>query len=403
MDRLSVPQIIARMIEQKRKLLAFGASGAVIGSIFTVLGTIAGAPVTAVVRPSPVSAYSTLAVPEIFNVSAESAFEGLMREMSRRSNLLEAIDAFQKSGDQPHIAAWLSARFINTNRITIEARRIDDNEKTDAGGRNIFVKLYGVHPRLAILLLERHMAIAHERTIKETLEARATSLSQERIRLQFALSAGEPQKRNPALLQQELEILRKEAVDRRLAQIQQLREALAVAEAAGITAPSLPDLMTSAVMASGNERTPASGFDVRGAPLFLYGTAALRQQIKLLEERVGDDHEDPRIMEVRRDLNAFQSPANGRVLRIRGDRDPVAENYAMMAQRLLVVEDLIRKPVGQVRMLDVIQDPFLGRYSDLMILLSNVFRWFMGLLAIGVLWILGRMVLDAIRLPKTEA
>lgn len=388
LEKLNVTALVRAVLARKRLLLQATVVGVGLGLVTAAMGTISGAPANAVVTASEASDFAALTVPEVFSFNNEQALERLTRELTRRENLGQAIARFQASRQSVPVAALLSAYMLDEERLDVLVRRVDSNERLEAGGRSIQIEIKGTHPRIGMRLLNELFVVAHERAIAETARDRRTAMENEERRLGFVLAATQPQKRNRELLGFELDALIKEALARRKNQLIQLKEALDVAEAIGQAKPSLPDFVM-----SDSGRSNAGGIDGRSVPLFLFGSEALREQIKLLEARASDDHEDPRILEIRRDLDLLDRAGAGRVLRLRGDRDPISEAYALAAQRLVVLKGLMAEPLGPYRLLDVIRNPSRGSYSDLANILTNVLRSVMLLWVLAVLWISGRFVL----------
>ena len=391
LDKLNVTALVREVFSRKALLVKVAAVGVGLGLASAVFGTINGAPANAVVTLREDGDFAALDVSDVFSLTRRQALDKLGRELSRRTNLLQAITRFQASDQNLPVTALISAYFLNPERLELNMRRVDDNERMEPGGQNLQIEITGTHPQVAMRLLNELFQVVNERTIADATRERQNAMENEELKLRFELVSIQPQKRNRDLLKAELDTLVREALARRKAQMIQLKEALAVADAIGQTKPSLPNV----VMAESGLLN-GGGVDSRSVPLFLLGSEALNEQIRLLKARTSDDHEDPRILEVRRDLELLDRPGDGRVPHLRGDREPISEEYVLKTQRLFALRSLMMEPLRPFRLLDVIRDPSRGRYSDLMHVLSNVLRSVMLLLVLAVLWISGRFVLGTV-------
>ncbi|MEQ1710414.1 MAG: hypothetical protein ABL908_03335, partial [Hyphomicrobium sp.] len=135
-------------------------------------------------------------------------------------------------------------------------------------------------------------------------------------------------------------------------------------------------------------------FDSKNGPVFLLGSEALKEQIRVLQERGRDDHEDERVSEIIRDLDILKNTPDGDALRVRGDAVPLDSIYLSNLRRLHLLKQIdTREPSFQL--LDVEKSPSPGDYSDISNMLWNMLRGLMlGLVVAGFL-IFGALVRSA--------
>lgn len=102
-----------------------------------------------------------------------------------------------------------------------------------------------------------------------------------------------------AELRDELAALRAELKTRRLNRIQELEEAIAIADSLGIRTPTTPSAMTDSRTAGQVIRTEVFNQEM---PLYFMGTDALKAEQQALQQRTSDDFVEPRIAEIQKDL-----------------------------------------------------------------------------------------------------
>lgn len=122
-----------------------------------------------------------------------------------------------------------------------------------------------------------------------------------------------------AELQDELKALRTELREKRESRIVQLAEAISVARSLGLKNPSTPSAMSDQSSGSGNViRTEVNN---QAIPLYFMGTNALEAEQKALRDRKSDDPFEPRIGEIRKELQLLESNRQVEVLKKRADEE----------------------------------------------------------------------------------
>lgn len=123
-----------------------------------------------------------------------------------------------------------------------------------------------------------------------------------------------------AQLQDEIKALRTELRTRRQNRITQLEEAIRIAEELGITKPTTPSSL-------GQDGTAAKGNVFRTEvfnqqfPLYFMGTEALEAERNSLSKRRSDDHTEPRIAEIQKELQLLEHNREIEVLNSRENED----------------------------------------------------------------------------------
>lgn len=102
-----------------------------------------------------------------------------------------------------------------------------------------------------------------------------------------------------AELRDELAALRTELKARRLNRIQELQEAIAIADSLDIRTPTSPSAMADRRAGGQIIRTEVYN---QGMPLYFLGTEALKAEQQALQQRTSDDFMEPRIAEIQKEL-----------------------------------------------------------------------------------------------------
>ncbi len=122
-----------------------------------------------------------------------------------------------------------------------------------------------------------------------------------------------------AQLQDELSTLRDELKTRRTNRIQQLNEAISIAESLGIRKPTSPTAMSDS--ARGNTQVIRTEVTNRETPLYFMGTEALTAERDALVGRKSDDFIEPRIAEIQSELAMLENNREVEILRSREGED----------------------------------------------------------------------------------
>ncbi|MBA4173326.1 MAG: hypothetical protein C0511_11950 [Hyphomicrobium sp.] len=235
--------------------------------------------------------------------------------------------------------------------------------------------------------------MAHTSAKAKLMSNRKSVIDLEIARATYLISATRSQSKNKALLEQELRAVRLELKEKREYRIATLKEALQVATAVGLDKPS------PAIFANDPSKGRSQqNFDTKNVPLFLLGSEALKEQIKVLEGRRQDDHEDERVSEIVRDLDILNGTPEGEAVRVRGDAIPLDATYLNNIRRLKLLKQIdAGEPTFQL--LEVEQPPSPGDYSDVGNMLWNILRGFLLGLIAAVVIALGALALQA-SLPR---
>ena len=126
-----------------------------------------------------------------------------------------------------------------------------------------------------------------------------------------------------AQLQDELAALRAELKSRRTNRIQQLTEAISIAESLGIRKPTSPSAMSD--LARGGAQVIRTEVNSRETPLYFMGTEALSAERDALASRKSDDFIEPRIAEIQSELAMLENNREVEILREREGEDPLPD------------------------------------------------------------------------------
>jgi LPS O-antigen subunit length determinant protein (WzzB/FepE family) len=133
-----------------------------------------------------------------------------------------------------------------------------------------------------------------------------------------------------AKLQDELGALRAQAKVSRANRIQELAEAIAIAESLGIRKPTTPSGMAEAQRSGGQViRTEVVGQNV---PLYFMGTEALQAERETLQKRVSDDFMEPRIADIQGKLAMLEKNREVEILRARDGEDRYLQELAKLRE-----------------------------------------------------------------------
>ena len=133
-----------------------------------------------------------------------------------------------------------------------------------------------------------------------------------------------------AQLQDELAALREELKLRRTNRIQQLSEAISIAESLGIRTPTSPTTMTES--ASGGAQVIRTEVTNQEIPLYFMGTEALIAERDALFSRKSDDFVEPRIAEIQSELAVLKQNREVELLQAREGEDLYLTNLATLRE-----------------------------------------------------------------------
>ena len=297
-------------------------------------------------RPVPQSSLDQLNETGIYKLTPEEAINRVAGGLSSYDNRLdfflnnqELFEPIEKRGDS------LEQTFANFNEEAFEVL-FPDPKRTD--DRSAFVGLRLTYPKgmdgaavvngfvAYVLELERReIAEDLESLIKNRLasldmnmEAQRASYSASKEAKIATLLEEDALKR--AELQDELTALRAELKTRRTNRIQQLNEAISIAESLGIRTPTSPSAMA---------ESPRSGTQVirtevtnQETPLYFMGTEALTAERDALAARTSDDFIEPRIAEIQSELAMLKTNREVEILNGREGEDVYLKNLAELRE-----------------------------------------------------------------------
>ena len=147
--------------------------------------------------------------------------------------------------------------------------------------------------------------------------ARSSYLSDKQGKIASFLEADSLQK---ARLEDELKALRLQLKIEREARIQQLDEAIAIANSLGITRPTTPSAMADAAQGS-SSRLVRTEITSQSIPLYFMGSQALQAERAALLKRTTDDFTDDRISQIRKNIQLLEVNRQVEMLGKRSNED----------------------------------------------------------------------------------
>ncbi|MEB2328616.1 MAG: Wzz/FepE/Etk N-terminal domain-containing protein [Pseudomonas sp.] len=297
-------------------------------------------------RPVPQSTLDQLNETGIYKLTPEDALSRVASGLSSYDKRLDyflsnqaLFQAIEPKGDSPEQA------FADFNEQAFEMLH-PDPKKTE--NRSAYVGLKLTYPKGMegsaivngfvdyVLELERK-EIAED--LKSLIANRLASLdmNMEAQRANYAASKEakiatllEDAALKRAQLQDELAALRAELKIRRNNRIQELNEAITIADSLGIRTPTSPSAMTASAR-SGTQviRTEVTNQE---APLYFLGTEALTAERDALKNRTSDDFVEPRIAEIQSELTLLENNREVEILKAREGEDLYLTNLAQLRE-----------------------------------------------------------------------
>lgn len=300
----------------------------------------------AYLRPVPQSSLDQLNETGIYKLTPEEALARVAGGLSSYDNRLEFFrsnqELFQpilKQGDS------LEQAFATFNENSFEMLH-PDPKRTD--NRNAFVGLELTYPNgmegaavvngfvAYVLELERR-EIADD--LKSLIGNRLASLdmNMEAQRANYNASKEakiaallEESALKRAQLQDELTALREELKTRRTNRVQELSEAISIAESLGIRTPTSPTAM--AETSRGGAQVIRTEVTNRETPLYFMGTEALAAERGALAGRKSDDFVEPRIAQIQSELAMLENNREVEILQERESEDLYLNNLAELRE-----------------------------------------------------------------------
>lgn len=387
LDALSLGRVATGLTTRKKWFVVGASTGALLGMLASIWGPPRTAEATAVIREASSSEYTEIQIPEIFNISRHDILPRLQRELSKSAFLAAAIDSVRfRPGD---LFTTIPSKTLNSSLIKLRLepvieKRVVTSDVGMTGSTESVVKfnlgITGTHPRLGAEILTRLAESAHAKAKSALVSDRKAAIELEIARANYFIAVSRNQSKSAVLLEQELRAVRLELKAKRESRIAILMEGVRVATAVGLDKPS-PAIFSNDPTKGRSQQN----FDTKNVPVFLLGSEALKEQIRVLQERRQDDHEDERVSEITRDLDILKNTPDGDALRVRGDAVSLDFTYLSNLRRLHLLKQIdTREPSFQL--LDVEKSPSPGDYSDIGNMLWNILRGSMlGLVVAGFL------------------
>lgn len=286
-------------------------------------------------RPVPQSSLDQLNETGIYKLTPEEAVNRVAGALSSYDNRLEfflnnqaLFERIPKRGDS------LEQTFAEFNERSFEMLH-PDPKRTD--NRSAFVGLELTYPEgmdgasvvngfvAYVLDMERkEIADDLESLINNRLASLDMNMQAQRANYNAAKEAKiaallEEDALKRAQLQDELSALREELKTRRTNRIQELSEAISIAESLGIRTPTSPYAMTES--ARGGAQVIRTEVTNQETPLYFMGTEALTAERDALLNRKSDDFIEPRIAEIQSELALLENNREVEILQERESED----------------------------------------------------------------------------------
>lgn len=297
-------------------------------------------------RPVPGSSLDQLNETGIYKLSPEEALGRVASGLSSYDNRLEFFlgnqELFQnipKQGDS------LEQTFAEFNEKAFEML-FPDPKRTD--NRSAFVGLKLTYPKgmegativngfvAYVLELERReIADDLDSLISNRLASLEANMEAQRANYNASKEAKiatllEESALKRAQLKDELAALREELKTRRTNRIQELSEAISIAESLEIRTPTTPSAMAEAPRGGAQViRTEVTNQEM---PLYFMGTEALMAERDALANRKSDDFIEPRISEIQSELAMLENNREVEILQERGSEDLYLTNLAELRE-----------------------------------------------------------------------
>lgn len=296
-------------------------------------------------RPIPQSSLDQLNETGIYTLSPEDAINrvaaGLSSYDNRRDFFLKNRELFQGVVEDSNSPERAFAEFSDQAFEML----FPDPKRTD--NRSAFVGLKLTYPKgmdgaavvndfvaYVLELQRREIAEDIESLIKNRLASLDMNINAQRANYSASKEAKIAELREDAalkraLLHDELAALRDELKTRRMNRIQQLSEAISIAESLGIRMPTSPSGMADSSAGTQVIRTEVTN---RDTPLYFLGTEALAAERDALADRKSDDFVEPRIAQIQSELRMLENNREVEILEARKGKDLYLNNLASLRE-----------------------------------------------------------------------
>lgn len=351
-DEVDLAELI-RSLWQQKLLIAGVALGVTLLAVAYALLATPYYKVQSVVRPVDQGALDALNGTEIYELTPSDALARVATALSSYENRLKYFRENQV------LFAPLAEPGRSLEQVfeefNAEAFSMLQPDPKKTGGLKEYVGLSLVYPRgidgVAVVNGMVMAAIqAEQQAVAEDLKAlianRLASLEQkiEAARANYSASKEaqiatllEEDALQRAKLQDELEALRGELKLRRKSRINELDEAIRIAESLGISKPTTPSAMADSQARGQVVRTEVNSREI---PLYFMGTEALQAEQKALSERVSDDFVEPRIAEIKKELELLKHNRQVELLEQRQDEDLYLKDLALWREEAARLEGI---------------------------------------------------------------
>ena len=297
-------------------------------------------------RPVPNSSLDQLNETGIYKLTPEEAINRVAGGLSSYDNRLEFFQSRPKLFQSiPNQGASPEQTFEDFNENAFELL-YPDPKRTD--NRSAFVGLRLTYPQgmdgasvvngfvAYVLELERReIAEDIESLIGNRLAGLEARMEAERASYEATKEAKiasllEQSALKRAQLKDELAALRDELKTRRTNRIQELNEAISIAESLGIRTPTSPSAMSEG--SRGNAQVIRTEVNNQKNPLYFMGTEALTAERDALNSRKSDDFVEPRISEIQSELAILENNREVEILLGRESEDLYLKNLAELRE-----------------------------------------------------------------------
>lgn len=297
-------------------------------------------------RPVPQSSLDQLNETGIYKLTPEEAINRVAGGLSSYDNRLDFFlnnqELFQQIGKR---GDSLEQTFANFNEEAFEVL-FPDPKRTD--NSSAFVGLRLTYPKgmegasvvngfvAYVLELERReIAEDLESLVKNRLASLGMNMEAQRASYSASKEAKiatllEEDALKRAELQDELTALRAELKTRRTNRIEQLNEAITIAESLDIRTPTSPSGM--AELPRGGTQIIRTEVTNQEMPLYFMGTEALAAERDALAARTSDDFIEPRIAEIQSELAMLNNNREVEILKEREGEDVYLQNLAALRE-----------------------------------------------------------------------
>ena len=280
----------------------------------------------------------------LYNVGAMlDSYDARLRFFKENKNLFEPLRNSEESLEQS---------FERFNERAFEVTRPE--EKTPEIGTIDFVRISLEYPQnidgVAVINKFVEFAINEEKNlIKEDFEAilnnKINLLDRQLIALRTQYQADKEAKiiqiqeqdaLKKALLLDELEAVRTELKRNKSNRLEELQEAINIAESLGIHKPTLPTQLGRNLTETLNFY---ADFSNQKAPLYFMGTEALKAEYEALQNRENDDFTSRRITEIEKELQLLEENRQIEMLLARENEDLFITELAELKKQLALLEN----------------------------------------------------------------